>query len=57
MPALFVIQAEVIADASNRARYREYEARVPPLIEAHGSRFRASDVGMEVLGGAHDGAG
>lgn len=55
MPALFIIQAEVAADGALRARYREYQARVQPMIEAHGGRFRASGVGLEVLEGAHDG--
>ena len=55
MPALFIIQAELSADAAHRARYREYQARVQPMIEAHGGRFRASGVGLEVLEGAHDG--
>ena len=54
MPALFIIQAEVSADSAQRARYREYQARVQPLIEAHGGRFRASGMGLEVLEGAHD---
>ncbi len=55
MAALFIIQAEVSPDAAHRARYRDYQARVQPLIEAHGGRFRASGVGLEVLEGAHDG--
>ncbi len=55
MPALFIIQAELSADAEARARYREYQARVQPMIEAHGGRFRASGLGLEVLEGAHDG--
>ena len=55
MPALFIIQADVSADGALRARYREYQARVQPMIEAHGGRFRASGVGLEVLEGAHDG--
>ena len=55
MPALFIIQAELSADATHRTRYREYQARVQPMIEAHGGRFRASGVGLEVLEGAHDG--
>jgi uncharacterized protein (DUF1330 family) len=55
MPALFIIQAEVAADGALRARYREYQARVQPMIEAHGGRFRASGTGLEVLEGAHDG--
>ena len=55
MPALFIIQAELSADAAHRTRYREYQARVQPMIEAHGGRFRASGVGLEVLEGAHDG--
>ena len=55
MPALFIIQAEVSADAAKRVRYHEYQARVQPLIEAHGGRFRASGVGLEVPEGSHDG--
>jgi uncharacterized protein (DUF1330 family) len=55
MPALFIIQAEVSVDGVLKARYREYQARVQPMIEAHGGRFRASGVGLEVLEGAHDG--
>ena len=55
MPALFIIQVEVSADGALRARYREYQSRVQPMIEAHGGRFRASGVGLEVLEGTHDG--
>lgn len=55
MPALFIIQAEVSPDGVLRERYRQYQAGVQPLIEAHGGRFRASGVGLEVLEGAHDG--
>lgn len=55
MPALFIIQAEVAPDTALRERYRQYQAGVQPLIEAHGGRFRASGVGLHVLEGAHDG--
>ena len=55
MPALFVIQADLSADATLSARYREYQVQVGPLIEAHGCLFRASGIGLEVLEGAHDG--
>jgi uncharacterized protein (DUF1330 family) len=55
MAALFIIQAEVSPDGAHRSRYREYQTRVQPLIEAHGGRFRASGVGLEVLEGTKDG--
>ena len=55
MPALFIIQADVSTDAGARTRYREYQARVQPVIEAHGGRFRASGMGLEVMEGARDG--
>ena len=55
MPALFVIQAAVSSDPGKRERYRHYQARVRPLIEAHGGRFRAGGMHLEVLEGAHDG--
>lgn len=54
MAALFIIQAEVAGADEARARYREYQARVQPLIAAHGGRFRASGVGLEVLEGDKD---
>jgi len=54
MPALFIIQAEVSGEAGARARYREYQAHVQPLIAAHGGRFRACGVGLEVLEGDKD---
>jgi uncharacterized protein (DUF1330 family) len=53
--ALLVIQASVSREPGLRARYREYQARVQPLIEACGGRLRASGVGLEVLEGGHDG--
>lgn len=55
MAALFIIQASVVDEPDARARYKAYQARVQPLIAAHGGRYRASGVGLEVLEGAHDG--
>lgn len=55
MTALFIIQAEVSPDPAHRERYKQYQAGVQPLIEAHGGRFRASGVGLEMLEGEHDG--
>ena len=55
MAALLIIQAKVSRDEAHRDRYRQYQARVQPLIESRGGRLRASGLGLEVLEGAHDG--
>ena len=55
MPALFIVQAAVSRDPAQRDRYREYQARVQPLIAAHGGRQRATGANLEVLEGEHDG--
>ena len=54
MPALFIVQAAVSRDPAQRARYREYQARVQPLIAAHGGRLHATGANLEVLEGEHD---
>jgi uncharacterized protein (DUF1330 family) len=53
--ALLIVQAAVAQDGEHRARYREYQERVRPLIESCGGRLRASGLGLEVLEGGHDG--
>lgn len=55
MAALLIIRATVSRDAAARDRYRQYQARVQPLIESRGGRLRASGLGLEVLEGEHDG--
>jgi len=55
MAALMIVQAEVSRDPVQRARYREYQSRVGPLIAAHGGRLRASGVDLAVLEGVYDG--
>lgn len=55
MPALFIVQAAVSRDPALRDRYREYQARVQPLIAAHGGRLLATGANLEVLEGEHDG--
>lgn len=51
MAALLIIQGSVL----KKEPYKEYQARVAPLIESFGGRLKASGVGLEVLEGAHDG--
>ena len=40
---------------AERARYRQYQARVEPLVAAHGGSLCASGVDLEVLEGSRDG--
>jgi len=52
MSALFFIQAHVPEDAEVRRRYREYQARVTPLIARHGGRLLATGQHLEAFEGA-----
>ena len=55
MPALFIIQARLSSNADFKARYKEYQAAVQPLIASHGGRTRAIGRELEVMEGSHDG--
>jgi len=55
MAALLIIQAAVSHDPAHRARYRQYQALVRPLIESHGGQLRATGLNLDVLEGEHDG--
>jgi uncharacterized protein (DUF1330 family) len=41
--------------SAERERYRQYQAKVEPLIATHGGRLCASGLDIEVLEGSHDG--
>ena len=51
MSALFFIQALVPDDPDVRHLYREYQARVTPLIERHGGRLLATGQHLETFEG------
>lgn len=51
MSALFFIQAHVPDDPDVRRRYREYQARVTPLIARHGGRLLATGQLLETFEG------
>jgi uncharacterized protein (DUF1330 family) len=55
MAALLIIQAAVSPDPAHRARYRQYQEAVRPLIESHGGQLRATGLILDVLEGEHDG--
>ena len=52
MSALFFIQAHIPNDADVRRLYREYQARVTPLIARHGGRLLATGQHLETFEGA-----
>ena len=55
MAALFIIQARLSSEAEFKARYKQYQAAVQPLITAHGGRTLAIGRDLEVMEGGHDG--
>lgn len=55
MPALFIIQARLSPDPAFMQRYKQYQAQVQPLIEAHGGKVLAIGRDLEVMEGQHDG--
>ena len=55
MPALFIIQARLSNDAEFKARYKQYQSAVQPLIATHGGRTLAIGRDLEVMEGSHDG--